>query len=167
MTSLDLATPSDRLLVSNLLQLYIHDLSAIFRDVELGADGRFSYPALPLYWSEPERRFPFLIRRDGGAAGFVFVTRGSPAVADPDVFDVAEFFIVRRHRRSGIGREAAFLLWSRLPGKWTVRVSMGNPRALAFWSPVVREFSHGTAIQFTRPGKPNEWRVFSFESPRA
>src|SRR3954468_13353929 len=119
---LDVATPADATLLSNLLELYIHDLSAAFPNVELGADGRFGYGKLPLYWSEPERRFPFLIRCGARIAGFVLATRGSPASEDPDVFDGPEFFVMRRHRRSGVGRQAAFLLWNRLAGRWIVRV---------------------------------------------
>ena len=90
------ATPSDSTLLANLLELYIHDLSAAFPDVQLGPDGRFGYPRLPLYWSERDRRFPFLITCDGRAAGFALATRGSPAAEDPAVLDVAEFFVVRR-----------------------------------------------------------------------
>jgi predicted acetyltransferase len=51
----------DAPVLSNLLKLYAHDLSAVFA-LELGANGRYGYEKLPLYWSEPERRFPFLIR---------------------------------------------------------------------------------------------------------
>ena len=54
--SLDAATRSDALLLFNLLELYIHDLSDVFPHIELGPDGRFGYERLPLYWSEPERR---------------------------------------------------------------------------------------------------------------
>src|ERR1700720_4514978 len=104
---LDVATSRDAALLSNLLELYLHDLSEVF-PIELGSDGRFGYHRLPLYWSEPERRFSFLIRFEARVVGFVLVTRGSPASDDPDVFDVAEFFVVRRHRRSGVGRRAAF-----------------------------------------------------------
>jgi predicted acetyltransferase len=160
---LDAATEADAALLSNLLELYIHDLSTAFPDIELGADGRFGYRRLPLYWSEPER-FAFLIRCDGRIAGFVLAMRGSPVTADPEVLDVAEFFVLRRYRRSGVGRRAAFLLWNRLPGTWTVRVSQGNPSALSFWSGVIGEFSNGTATEWTHPGNHNPWRVFSFES---
>jgi predicted acetyltransferase len=80
------------------------------------------------------------------------------------VLDIAEFFVIRRHRRSGVGRRAAFLLWHSLPGKWTVRVSEGNAGALAFWRGVVSEYTNGTATESTRPGEPNAWQVFSFES---
>ena len=162
--ALDAATLSDASLLSNLLELYIHDLSEVFLDVELGADGRFGYDELPLYWSEGEHRFAFLIKLDRRVAGFVLAQRDSPAADDPDVFDIAEFFVIRRHRRSGVGRRAAFLLWTGLPGKWTVRVSEGNLIGLRFWSGVIAEFTSGTVTESKCPGQPHAWRVFSFES---
>ncbi|MEA2694021.1 MAG: hypothetical protein QOJ16_3408 [Acidobacteriota bacterium] len=161
---LDVATLADATLLSNLLELYVHDLSAAFPSIELGPDGRYGYPALALYWSEPERRFPFLIRCDARVAGFALAQRGSPATDDPDVFDVAELFVLRRYRRSGVGRRAAVLLWNRLPGRWLVRVSEGNLRALPFWAGVIAEFTEGAATEFKRPGHPHAWRVFSFAS---
>src|SRR5882724_5723307 len=161
---LDVATVADATLLSNLLELYAHDLSAAFPNVELGADGRFGYDKLPLYWSEPERRFPFLLRCDGRVAGFALVTRGSPASDDPSVLDVAEFFVLRRYRRSGVGRRAAILLWNRLPGSWVVRVSEGNLGALPFWTRVIAERTDGAATEHRHPGHPHAWRVFSFAS---
>jgi predicted acetyltransferase len=85
-------------------------------------------------------------------------------MADPDVFDVAEFFVIRKYRRLGVGRRAAFLLWKGLPGKWIVRVSEGNRAAVSFWKGVVAEFTSGKVVEDTRPGEPSPWRVFSFES---
>jgi len=164
---LDAAVSSDAGLLANLLELYLHDLSEAFPAMELGPDGRFGYDKLPLYWLEPERRFPFLIRYGTRVAGFVLATRGSPASDDPDVFDVAEFFVIRRDRRSGVGRRAAFLVWDRLPGRWIVRVSERNTGALPFWTGVIAEYTRGAATGFERAGSPNAWRVFSFESPRS
>jgi predicted acetyltransferase len=161
---LDAATVADDTLLSNLLELYIHDLSAVFPNIEMGADGRFGYPKLPLYWIDSERRFAFLIKCDGQIAGFVLVSRGSPVVDDPDVLDTAEFFVLRRYRRIGVGRHAAFLLWNRLPGKWIVRVSEGNAGGLLFWTRVIAEFTHGGATESRRPGNPHGWRMFSFET---
>ena len=50
--ALDAATLSDAPLLSNLLELYIHDLSEVFHDVELGADGRFGYDRSEEHTSE-------------------------------------------------------------------------------------------------------------------
>jgi predicted acetyltransferase len=161
---LDVATSADAGLLSNLLELYIHDLSEVFPSVQLGDDGRFGYANLPLYWSEPERRFAFIIKSESRVAGFVLVTCGSPASDDPNVFDIAEFFVARCYRRSGVGRRAAVLLWNRLPGKWIVRVSEGNRDALPFWAHVIAEFTSGAATEFNRSGNQHAWHVFSFES---
>jgi predicted acetyltransferase len=165
--ALDVATPSDAGLLANLLELYLHDLSEVFPLIELGGDGRFGYDGLPRYWSEPERRFPFLIKCGARVVGFILAMRGSPASDDLDVFDLAEFFVIRRHRRSGVGRRAAFLVWDRLPGRWIVRVSEGNTGAVPFWAGVIAEYTSGSATVFARAGSPNAWRVFSFESPRS
>ena len=160
---LEAAAPGDAGLLANLLELYIHDLSEVF-PVELGADGRFGYETLPRYWSEPDRRFPFLIRFGGRLAGFVLVTRGVLPSNDPDVFDIAEFFVLRRFRRLGVARRAAFLVWDRFPGRWSVRVSEGNGGAVPFWARAVTEYTNGTVVESSRPGTPHAWRVFSFQS---
>ena len=162
--SLDQASEADSALLSNLLELYIHDMSEVFPHVQLGPDGRFGYSRLPLYWSEPDRRFAFLIRCDGRIAGFILVTRGSPAVSDPDVLDVAEFFVLRQYRRAGTGREAAFMLWHRLSGAWIVRVLEKNAGALAFWRDTIATFTQGRFNESRLTREPNGWRVFSFES---
>lgn len=161
--TLEAASPGSAELLSNLLELYIHDLSGIF-PIEVGPDGRFRYQQLPLYWSEPEKRFPFLIRSGGQIAGFALATRGSPATDDPDHLDVAEFFVLRGHHRSGVGRRAAFLLWNRLPGLWVVRVSEGNRAGLPFWHEVIREYTGGAFSESTRAGSLHGWRVFTFAS---
>jgi predicted acetyltransferase len=160
---LDLAASEDAALLSNLLELYSHDLSDTF-GLELGHDGRFGYQNLPLYWSEPERRFPFLIRSGIRVVGFAFATRGLPGSLDMEAFDVAEFFVLRRYRRGGVGRRAAFLLWNRFASGWIVRVSEANAIGRRFWARIIAEYSNGVFAETTRPGTPHIWRVFSFAS---
>lgn len=156
------ATESEAPLLEHLLELYIHDLSSIFA-VELGRDGRFGYDKLPLYWKEPDRRWAHRIESGGRVVGFAFVTRGSPASDDPEVLDVAEFFVLRRHRRSGVGRDAAFRLWDAMPGRWVVRVSERNEPGLAFWRKTIAAYAPGAFAEETRPGLAG-WRVFAFAS---
>jgi predicted acetyltransferase len=160
--TLALANPGDAPLLANLLELYQHDLSDCFA-VEIGADGRFGYQKLPLYWSEPERRFPLLIRYGTSVAGFVLVMLGSPISNDPTVYDVAEFFVLRRYRRSGVGRRAARALWDQYRGRWMVRVFERNVRAVPFWERVISEYVHDRGTVMDRSfGSPAGWHVFSF-----
>jgi predicted acetyltransferase len=157
--SMQRATSEDAPLIANLLELYVHDMSEVF-PCEVGADGRFGYPKLSTYWSEPDTRSIYVIRRGDAIAGFAFVTVGSPASDEPAVHDVAEFFVLRRHRRAGVGRKAAMLLWDLLPGAWTVRVHDGNHRGLAFWPAVVHAYAQGEHTESRVPGTPDSWRVF-------
>jgi predicted acetyltransferase len=153
---------AEQVVLRNLLELYIHDLSESFPFVQLGDDGRFGYPDLAAYWTEPAKRFAFLIREGGRVAGFALVTLGSPAAEEPDVYDLAEFFVLRGYRRTGVGRRAVLLLWQQLTGEWTVRSSESNPSALAFWSDVVAELTGGTVATSSWSGKTSQFRVFRF-----
>jgi predicted acetyltransferase len=152
-------------ILANLLELYAHDFSE-FLDLKLGVDGRFGYEPLPSYWKEPGRH-PFLIMVDGHLAGFVFVRKGSQLSADNNIWDMAEFFIVRGYRRLGVGMRAAHGVWKQFPGKWEVRVIDGNQKAKEFWGRAIAEFL-GRAVNPTPTLKSGKtWHVFSFESRRA
>ena len=164
LTPIEADDHSAQLVLQNLIELYIHDLSGAFPGLELGVDGRFGYRDLARYWSEPGRRFAFLIKEGGKVAGFALVTLGSPAAQEANVHDIAEFFVLRGYRRTGVGRRAAELLWKQLPGPWTVRSSEANPKALAFWSDVVAEFTKGDVTTSSWSGRTSQFRVFRFDS---
>jgi predicted acetyltransferase len=162
--SLRPAAQADATLIDNLLELYAHDLSECFA-VDIGPDGRFGYDQLSLYWSEPERRFPFLIQRDGQVVGFAFAARGSPISDDVDVYDVAEFFVLRRYRRLAVGRLAAHLLWNRFHGRWMVRVFATNGGALRFWQRTIANYlDEPVAPVDSMDGRGGAWKVFKFSS---
>lgn len=153
------ASSDQQSIVANLLQLYAHDFSE-FHNLELGADGRFEYKQLPLYWSDPARH-PFLIKVDGQLAGFVFVKR------EEGMWDVAEFFVARAYRRLGIGMKAAHEVWKRFPGRWQVRVMQLNGAGVGFWQRAITAFT-GEAIRpmpIKNDGEP--WLVFEFESKQS
>lgn len=122
------ASEGDKSVLRNLLELYQHDFSE-FDDRDVDAHGLYGYPYLDHYWVEPDRR-PFLIDVDGLWAGFALV-RLSPRI------DMSEFFVMRRFRRSGIGREAAVQLFGMFPGRWQVRQLTRNPGATQFWRSVI------------------------------
>lgn len=156
------ATREHQPILANLLELYVHDFSE-FLDLDIGEDGRFGYPSLPLYWSEPGRH-PFLIRADGKLAGLALVKKGPEVSASSAVWDMAEFFVLRGCRGRGVGTLAAHQVWRRFPGPWEVRVVQRNAMARGFWAEAISSFA-GKAIQPRRIEKNGEpWALFSFQS---
>lgn len=130
----DLAAPEERVALENMLQLYIHDFSEFWFDRpegELEADGRFADYPLDTLWERPDY-VPLLLRRDGRLIGFALLNTHSHAGAPLDR-SVAEFFIVRKHRRGGVGTAAAQAIFRRYPGRWEAAVARRNVAALAFW----------------------------------
>jgi predicted acetyltransferase len=135
------ARPGDRPTIENLLQFYIHDFSDYLvhgnREM-LGEDGRFfDYPLDP-YWRDAGWR-PHLIRSDGRLAGFALVNPVGHSEAAID-HNMAEFFILRGHRRGGAGTAAARALFARYPGRWEVAVARRNTPALGFWRRAIEGF---------------------------
>lgn len=118
-----------------LFELYMYDFSEI---VPLDVDdaGRFRVPPLAACWADA-RCHPFLIRCDEQLAGFALVQEGSRLTGEASVYDVAEFFVMRRYRRLGVGQHVAGWLFDQFPGKWEVRQRATNPAATAFWRRVI------------------------------
>lgn len=139
--TLEPAGPERRGTLENLFQLYVHDFSEQWAGTgrgELGEDGRFGpYPDLDSYWREPGRG-AFLIRADGALAGFVLLNAHSHSGRPVD-HAVAEFFVLRKHRRGGVGRAAALAAIAGRTGQWEAAVTRRNPAALAFWRGVAAE----------------------------
>jgi predicted acetyltransferase len=157
------ASAQQQATVANLLELYAHDFSE-FHELKLGPDGRFGYPNLDSYWSDANRQ-PFLVWLDGQLAGFVLVKKGSELSDRQDVWDMAEFFVVRGYRRLGIGTQIAQDVWRKLPGPWEIRVMEGNRSAHAFWRHAISAFD-GDAVSSSRFEKNGGgWHLLSFESP--
>jgi predicted acetyltransferase len=156
------ATAEQEPTVANLLELYAHDFSE-FHPLEVDGTGRFGYPSLPLYWSEPGR-YPFLVKMGGNLAGLVLAKRGSQVSGDLTVWDMAEFFVLRGYRRRGIGTQVAHEVWRRFPGPWEVRVMELNVSAHHFWEGAISKFTgEGIRPVFLEKGG-ERWKLYSFNS---
>jgi predicted acetyltransferase len=149
-------------ILANLLELYGHDFSE-FLDLDLGSDGRFGYRDLPFYWQDPNRH-PFLVRVAGKWAGLIMVKRGSELSGDETVWDMAEFFVVRRYRRRGIGTAIAHQVWRQFPGRWEVRVMQSNHSAYLFWERAITGLAGEAMPSVLSDAGGKCWHLFSFES---
>lgn len=115
---------SDKIVLRRLLEFYVYDYSE-YMGWDVDEHGVFGYRYLDQYWTEPDRH-PFFIRVDDRLAGFALVRSGPP-------HDMAEFFVMRRYRRAGVGSEAARAVLERFPGSWEVRQLAENTPGSAFW----------------------------------
>jgi len=161
-TNLLPAQRSDEPALADMLHLYAREFSA-FHPVEFGADGRFVYRDLPNYWADPGKH-AFLIKSDVKTAGFALVQQASSVTGGDLVWEIAEFFVLRKFRRRGVGMEAAHRIWRRLPGLWQVRVLEANHAAVHFWHQAVLRFTDTATHPASLDRDGDRWRVYIFES---
>ena len=138
-------------IVKQLLELYTYEMTDLV-DFDIKENGYFGYDELPLYWKEPSR-YPYLIYANKKLAGFVLIQQGSPIENDPEIWDVTEFFIMRKFRNKDIGYFVAKHLWSSIKGRWQVRVWDNNTIAHAFWENVIMKFINKRIIPTKREHK--------------
>jgi predicted acetyltransferase len=114
----------DKEVLRRLIEFYDYDFSELL-GWDVNEHGTFGYRYFDQYWTDPDRH-PLFIRVDGRLAGFALVRAGQP-------HDMAEFFVMRKYRRVGIGTEAARSIFTQFPGSWQVRQLEANVNATAFW----------------------------------
>lgn len=124
-----LAPVDEKPIVRRLLELNSHDFSEI-DGRQLGLHGEFGYPYLDHYWLGGENRFPYIVWVDGYIGGLALVRAGTP-------HRFGEFFIVRKHRRNGVGTIAAQEIFGLFPGEWLLEEIPSNDDAVAFWRRII------------------------------
>ena len=127
------ATVDDKPVVRRLLQLYLHDFSESSGQ-DLNEHGEYGYRYLDHYWTDPGRH-AFLVWVDGRLAGLALVRQAGEAM------EMAEFFIVRKYRRQGVGTTTVHRLFDRFPGRWRIHHDQANVAAQAFWRRAVQGYA--------------------------
>jgi predicted acetyltransferase len=128
---------ADEPVLNRLMQLYVYDFSE-FMGFDLSDQGAFPFTYRP----EPWRR-AYLLRVEGRLAGFVILDEKSRITGDPGIMDVAEFFVMRKYRRQGVGTAAATQAFDLFPRKWEVRQTAKNVAATAFWRRTIGRYTGG------------------------
>jgi predicted acetyltransferase len=157
------ASLEEKPLLARLFTFYQYDFTE-FTGEDVDDEGRFEAPHhFDSYWTEAERH-PFLMRVDGHPAGFTLVRETHGLTSDDDVMDVAEFFVIRKYRRTGAGERMARHAWDAFPAKWEVRVLRANVPAQSFWRRIVGRYTGGRFEEI--PWDDERWRgvVFRFDS---
>lgn len=127
------ATPRDKPVVANLIQLYLYDMTDDL-PFPIGPDGRYEYDHLNRFWQQP-----YLLHSGPDLAGFALVIEQCPITGRAPCFFMAEFFVLRPYRRSGLGRAAGTTILARHPGAWHIGTIARNVRAAAFWANILAD----------------------------
>ncbi len=130
--------------LTNVYPLYLHDLSEFDPSYyQLNARGQWEPDHLPS-WLQDDRDHPLVLVASGQRVGCALVNEGpSPHMIPGTDFRTSEFFILKRHRRAGVGRQAAFTLFDRFRGLWEIAELARNVPAISFWRRVIGEYSQG------------------------
>lgn len=79
---------------------------------------------------------------------------------ESDVVSMAEFFVLRHLRRTGIGSLAAQAAFDGHPGAWVLEHATLNAPAAAFWARVIARAATG---EITREEFPDGHVAYAFE----
>lgn len=104
--------------------------------------GLFGYLYLDYYWTE-DKRFAYFVYVDNKLAGFVMIN-DLPEVDDRETdFQIAEFFIMHKYRRLGIGKKLFFEVLGMHKGRWQLKCHPKNIVSFEFWKKVICEYTKG------------------------
>ena len=131
---------SDKRTLGNLLQFYIYDFTE-FLDFDLNDEGLYKAYMVDDYFINPEKS-AFLVRIEGKLAGFVLVSDQTILSENQGGKCIKEFFVTRRYRRQGVGKQVASMTWDLYPGKWEMKVEPTNKPAQRFWEVAIRDYSN-------------------------
>ena len=97
-------SPADREWLTNVYPLYLHDLSE-FDDHYYTLDDRGVWmPDHRASWLEADGDHPLILVDAGRRAGFALVNQAPSPHMQPGMdFRMSEFFVLRKHRRQGVG----------------------------------------------------------------
>lgn len=133
----------DKTILFNLIQLYRYD-SSEYDGHALNKHGSYSYKYLDHQWTEDYQR-PLIVKVDGEIAGFVLLILDVPKAytklsSAEQTNVVSDFFIMRKFRRKGVGKQVAFTLFEQFPGVWEIKQTVANREAYLFWKHIVEAF---------------------------
>jgi predicted acetyltransferase len=152
------ATFKDHDILFNLAQLYQYDFTE-YLPGDLDEEGYYPYISVRYYLNKG--RQAYLARVDEHLAGFVLVDETTPHKGAPGRY-IAEFFVLRRYRRQGIGKALAFQTFDTYKGYWEIAEVGPNLPAQAFWRAIIAQYAHGRFQEVTteEDGLKIVWQMF-------
>ena len=107
---------------------------------EMNEDALFDYPWFDAYFSEPQRE-AYFIRESGTQKlmGFAMVREH-----EDGRHSIAEFLVIPKYRRQGVGMQAAKYCFALHHGLWEVKPAYGSESARLFWQKAIEQMTKET-----------------------
>lgn len=131
----------ERSVLLALNEYYVYDFSELL-GLDVRDSGSYGGERLERHFTDPLCH-PWLIRVDGKLAGFAIHEGRSRLTGETGIHDVAEFFVLKKYRRHGIGTDAAIALFDQFKGRWEVRQVTANTSATSFWRHAINRYTAG------------------------
>lgn len=128
----------------NLFQFYIYDFSE-FMEIDIEPNGRYKEYPIDDYL-EKDGFYTYLVCLNGNYIGFCLF-RYNQCKEIKSFYSVKEFFIMKRYRRTGIGKFVAHEVFKMHQGHWEVIQMKSNLPAQRFWRMVIRDFTNEDFIE--------------------
>lgn len=145
-------------ILKNLLEKYDYEFSQ-YDKRDVNPLGLYGYEYLDHYWTD-ENRWAYFIVADNQLAGFVMINDYSEVKGEID-YSMAEFFVMYKYRRSGVGRYAALKTFERFRGKWHLILHPKNQASVNFWNRMITEHTNGD-FQLTKGHRDAEYEDGTF-----
>ena len=158
--TIHIASAAERKLVENLFQFYVYDFSEFASvataEFEFAENGQFAPShVMDAYWTDAGRR-PLLIRSGTRLVGFALLNKHAHSGAVVD-WNMGEFFIARKFRRSGMASSALRKILAAYPGVWEIAVARRNAPAKEFWPKAIGAAPNVTGIS-SQEINDDRWR---------
>lgn len=136
-------------ILRNLLEKYNYEFSQ-YDLCDVNSLGLYGYSYLDNYWTE-KNRWAFFLKADGCLAGFAMVNDYPEAGVTG--YNMAEFFVMLKYRRCGLGKWAAFQLFDKFKGTWQLKRHPKNLPSVGFWDHVIGTYTGGNFRLESRGGE--------------
>jgi predicted acetyltransferase len=94
-------------------------------------------------WWIRDKCLLYLVVVEGNPAGFVIILADKNQLIPEVDYELMDFYITPKYRRSGVGKIAARLAFDLFQGNWQVFQLELNTPARTFWQGVINEYTNG------------------------
>jgi predicted acetyltransferase len=138
--TIELIKNEEKEILRNLLEKYNYEFSQ-YENTDVNALGLYGYDYMDYYWTT-KNKYPYFIKVNNILAGFAMVSDHPDVNIETD-FTMAEFTVLLKYRKMGIGKYVVNKLFERHKGKWQIKYHPKNIPSEKFWTNIVNEYTKG------------------------